>query len=353
MTDSSTATTSNTNNSTLTNTENAYAAFVSLWQRLKKRKLLRKPPYREASEEYARVGKALRRESARAHTPVPHLYAAFCYHAVARCQAALGVRDKQASSNLHAGDTLFLNECDDVALGVEWEQYVPEALQCYHLAVQIYCDAQLPAMAAAALVEMAESLQALNRNYAASRAYQQASALLGNGVLAVQLLREAAECETQQHEYQRACATIVQAIDLAERMPTLHHSLPHAHAVSDLLPSFPVVPATLVELRTTLLLLYVLQGQYNDASVVLSRLVADMAGDDTAAPLRLRADDAQTGGGGASTGAAEMLEHLHAVIETCRERDVILLHELYRNTLQTRLNAKQAQLLDLILCEME
>ena len=48
-----------------------------------------------------------------------------------------------------------------------------------------------------------------------------------------------------------------------------------------------------------------------------------------------------------------MLEHLHSVIEACKERDVILLHELYRNTLQSRLNAKQAHLVDLILCELE
>jgi tetratricopeptide (TPR) repeat protein len=332
------------------NLEQMYSAFQTLSQRLKKRKLLRKPPYREVSEEYQRLGRALRRESERAHTPVPHLYAAFCYYAVARCQQAVHAKDKQSASLVHAGATLIQNECDDAALGIEWEQLLPEALQCYHLAVQIYCDTQQPQLAAATLIEMAESLQSLNRNYAASRAYQQASTLLGEGVLGVQLLREAAECEVQQHEYQRACAILTQAIALAERMPTLQHSLPHAHSVSDLLPSFPVVPAMLVELRTTLLLLYVLQGQYGDASAALASLMSETAGDDGG--LRVRFDESSAAGG-AATGAAEMLEHLHSMIEACKERDVILLHELYRNTLQTRLNAKQAQLVDLILCELE
>jgi hypothetical protein len=54
----------------------------------------------QTSAEYAALGKQLRRDDAGG---VMHLYSALCYSAIARCQHALSVRDKEASNHLKAG----------------------------------------------------------------------------------------------------------------------------------------------------------------------------------------------------------------------------------------------------------
>jgi hypothetical protein len=53
-------------------------------------------------------------------------------------------------------------------------------------------------LAAASLTELAEALQELRRYSEASKYFQQAARLLEEGVLAVQLLMEAADCELKQ-----------------------------------------------------------------------------------------------------------------------------------------------------------
>lgn len=67
--------------------------------------------------------------------------------------------------------------------------------------IQIYTELNLLNLASAALAELAESLHELRRHCEASKYYQAAARICDEGVLAMQLLGEAAECELRQSEF--------------------------------------------------------------------------------------------------------------------------------------------------------
>jgi hypothetical protein len=130
------------------------AEFHRIQQALKKG-LFKKVDHAGSADELLELGATLQREGS-----APH--AAICLLAAAQCQRALENPAAVASHEAQAGQLLWreqvrLSSVDDAAFG----HLVPEATQCYLVAIRVYLALEHKSLAGALYAEMADMLWAL------------------------------------------------------------------------------------------------------------------------------------------------------------------------------------------------
>src|SRR5690606_29712043 len=105
-----------------------------------------------------------------------HLYVAFCYLAVARCDQALGSSTMEALSYLKAGNIYWDRETEfEYTRGLTFQENLNEALCCYEWAIDIYIRQKKLTLAASLYFEMGWGLKRLRKWYEAVEYYLRAA----------------------------------------------------------------------------------------------------------------------------------------------------------------------------------
>lgn len=180
------------------------ASYKAVSAKLKKRFMRRSPNVGQASEQYNGLGKAMAKAG-----DYPH--AAFCCKAAARCERAL--EDPTAEADLLVqGAQLFMQaeaENQDLDFG-GFEENMTEAIDCYHLAINIYVELQRTSFAATLHIELANALLSFDKLEEAERQYHTAADLLMESPLpATSALHKAMKCSIRRHCLEKALSHVL------------------------------------------------------------------------------------------------------------------------------------------------
>eukprot|EP01137_Pigoraptor_chileana_P019518 Opistho-2@80664 len=186
------------------------ASYKAISAKLKKR-LMRKPNYGEAIEQFSELQNLILREG---NTP----YAAFCALAVARCEQALGNGLGEADKAAKAGQLYMEAEMDYAEMNYpSFEQYAVEAVHCYLLAIETYLSLRRIPLAASLYTELANAMRMLNRPHEAMQFYEKAAGyqVASTPLVALASLRSATECKIEVGDFDAAIVTLTEIIELA------------------------------------------------------------------------------------------------------------------------------------------
>eukprot|EP00127_Corallochytrium_limacisporum_P002259 Clim_evm47s109 gene=Clim_evmTU47s109 len=180
-------------------------SYRTISNRLKK-KFMRKPNYQEAAQGFEALYKA-----ATEHGGYQH--AALCAMGVVRCEQALG-GSSAGKWVLQAGRD-FVKTQDNMnhAFYSSWREYIPDAVNCYYAAADIYVQEKRFTYAGCILLELAECLSAMDMHTnAATVAEKAASTARKNITLTTTALEMAYESYQRVGKYEVALELCSQAI---------------------------------------------------------------------------------------------------------------------------------------------
>eukprot|EP00040_Diaphanoeca_grandis_P002738 m.22566 g.22566 ORF g.22566 m.22566 type:complete len:327 (+) comp13858_c0_seq1:315-1295(+) len=182
------------------------ASYKNISAKLKKR-FLRKPNQGDAIDQYESLSKWLEGEGI-------HQYAAFCMLAAARCDQAMGNPTGEADKFVKSGQLFSQAEIESKHLDFcGFEDNLVEAVECYEIAIDVYCKIQRTAFAATLRNEMANSLVAFGKLGDACKNYRAAATLLeGSPLPRISALSNAADCLIREEDYAGALEVCVDII---------------------------------------------------------------------------------------------------------------------------------------------
>ena len=163
--------------------------YRSISSKIKKR-LLKKPNYREASEEYGKLANALKNDE----NPQ---YASLCFSAMAKCDQAMEDTPGEAEAWANAGRQFFqAEEILFLSRSASYEESLEAGVQCFSLAIQAHHKRNNNVMAAMFCLELGHWLKRLHKYHEAIGYFQKAADFQGE-VLECQLhtLFEIASCK--------------------------------------------------------------------------------------------------------------------------------------------------------------
>ncbi|KAG8235526.1 hypothetical protein J437_LFUL013488 [Ladona fulva] len=136
-----------------------------------KKRFLRNPNVKEASEQFGSLAKHLQAEGQ------PH-YSGYCCLAVARCEKKLGNHSGETASLIKAARLFLEAEKRNYSLRCpSFDEHLQAAVSCYNSAIKLHVDCGQNGPAAALCLELGDSLMELDRPADASEQF--AAALLG------------------------------------------------------------------------------------------------------------------------------------------------------------------------------
>ncbi len=191
--------------------------YRAIGNKLKKR-LLKKPNYSEATEQFSTLSRVLR------HQDCPQ-YAGFCCIAKAHCENALNNPVGEASALVEAARLFFDAERQNVEVKCPaLEEHLTEAIHCFNQAVKIHKRDGQPALAATLSLEIASKLSQLGKTQEACEHYIRAADIQRQYSIVDYLhsYREAATCKCMTGEYHSALkllaeiSTIIEAYEKKE-----------------------------------------------------------------------------------------------------------------------------------------
>eukprot|EP00794_Sanderia_malayensis_P018904 gene18904-20807_t len=173
--------------------------YKAIGNKLKKR-LLKKPNYSEASDQYSTLTKVLK------HQDCPQ-YAGFCCIAKAHCENALNNPVGETDALVEAARLFFNAEKQNVDVKCPaLEEHLVEAIHCYNQAIKIYKREGHHALAAMLSLEIAGKLIQLEKPQEASEHFLRAAEIQKhyNVIDYLQSCRQAATCKCITGEYNSA-----------------------------------------------------------------------------------------------------------------------------------------------------
>lgn len=168
-----------------------------------KKRLLKKPNYREASEEYSKMANALKNEE----NPQ---YASLCFSAMAKCDQMMDDVPGEAEAWANAGRQFFqAEEILFLSRSASYEESLEAAIQCFSLAIQAQHKKGNSVMAAMFCLELGHWLKKLQK-YHEAVGYFQKAADFQSEVTECQLhtLFEIASCKLLLREYDSALSIL-------------------------------------------------------------------------------------------------------------------------------------------------
>eukprot|EP00041_Stephanoeca_diplocostata_P025631 m.676119 g.676119 ORF g.676119 m.676119 type:complete len:361 (-) comp22788_c1_seq93:3103-4185(-) len=198
---------------------NTHAGFLASYRTISsklKKRFLRKPNVIDAIDQYQQLNKFLQSEGV-------HQHAAFVMLAAARCHEALNNPTGEAEKVVRAAQLFMEAEMESKQLDFSgFEENLVEAVDCYELAIRIYCKINRTSLAATLHAEVANALVLFGRLEEAASHHENAAALLeGSPAPAIAAYENAMECKIRLQDYSGA-------LELLERilchLDTMHQS---------------------------------------------------------------------------------------------------------------------------------
>eukprot|EP01102_Stenamoeba_stenopodia_P019441 TRINITY_DN7341_c0_g1_i1.p1 TRINITY_DN7341_c0_g1~~TRINITY_DN7341_c0_g1_i1.p1 ORF type:complete len:316 (-),score=73.36 TRINITY_DN7341_c0_g1_i1:34-981(-) len=241
-------------------------SYKRLIAKLKKKKIFRKPVYGDSIDEFAQLLATVKRSGS-------HQYVAFCNLAVARAEQSLKNYNKEASNLVDAG-TIFweLEQQERTSMAVAgFEEYATEAINCYLLAIKIHIEQKRHSLACTLYFEMAQALKSMNKLLEAAEYFKKAAELQEKDcpINALSTFQEALHCNLLQRDYLSACELLNTMIQLASKKSLLSN----LSTGTDGNNYYSVYVNTIVNCRITLLLLYIVQREFEKANNNIESLV--------------------------------------------------------------------------------
>ncbi|EGC32313.1 hypothetical protein DICPUDRAFT_38570 [Dictyostelium purpureum] len=350
--------------------------------KLKKKKFpMRKPNYGEAIDQFTQVMNSFKREG-------NNIYAAFCCLSISRCEQAIkSSSSAEASCYIDAGYLIWENEIQTSETEIiSFEENIPEAINCYLLAIKIYQNYKRFSIMGTLYFEMATILKKLNKLEEAAENFQKAAEIqrTESPISSINSLKEAAYCKVMEWDYKGACDYLDMIVTIASettqplesRMNQLslfsnsedsiinnnnNNNSSNINSINSfynnnnnnnnfssssstininnntILPSsvsISLYPFLLIESRVSLFLLYILQDSFPKAQAQLSKLVTDI-------------NDQQYGTG--SELSEETIAILNNLFIACERKEVNGLPAIQRE-LWSSLNDLQNDILQRIWC---
>lgn len=172
--------------------------YKAISNKIKKR-LLKKPNYREASDEYGKLANSLKNDE-------NSQYASLCFSAMAKCDQMMDDIPGEAEAWANAGRQFFqAEEILFLSRSASYEESLEAAVQCFSLAIQAQHKKGNNVMAAMFCLELGHWLKKL-RKYHEAIGYFQKAADFQSDVPECQLhtLFEIASCKLQLREHDSA-----------------------------------------------------------------------------------------------------------------------------------------------------
>ncbi len=191
--------------------------YRAIGNKLKKR-LLKKPNYSEASDQYSTLTKVLQ------HQDCPQ-YAGFCCIAKAHCESALNNPVGETSALVQAARLFFDAEKQNVDVKCPaLEEHLTEAIHCFNQAIKIHKREGQHPLAAMLSLEVAKKLIDIGKTQEASEHFIRAAEIQKQYSIIdyLQSLREAATCKCISGEYHSALkllteiSTVIEAYEKKE-----------------------------------------------------------------------------------------------------------------------------------------
>ncbi|KYR02666.1 hypothetical protein DLAC_00121 [Tieghemostelium lacteum] len=269
-------------------------SYKLISSKVKKKKFsVRKPNYGEAIEQLTQVMNSFKREG-------NGLYAAFCCLAIGRCEQAIKLSSSaEASCYIDSGYLIWENEIqsfeDDL---ISFEENIPEAINCYLLAIKVYQNYKRFSIMATLYYEMASILKKLSKYEQGAEYFQKAAELqrTESPISSIYSLKEACYCKIMESDYKGACdyldliITIINETTPLETKINLNNSTGSTNNNNSLSQinnngigdaqlsniSLSLFPYLLIETRVSLVLLLILQDSFLKSQAQLSKLVNDI-----------------------------------------------------------------------------
>ncbi|KAF2074104.1 hypothetical protein CYY_004589 [Polysphondylium violaceum] len=356
-----------------------FALFLST--KLKKKKFpMRKPNYSEAIDQFTQVMNSFKRDN-------NLMYAAFCCLSIGRCEQALkSSSSAEASCYIDSGYLIWENEIQNSEADIiSFEENIPEAINCYLLAIKIYHNYKRFSIMSTLYYEMALILKKLNKLEEAAEYFQKAAEIqrTESPISSINSLKEATYCKIMEWDYKGACNFLDLIVTIATETiqpfesricqlsitshfdeynnshsnqnnlnsQNLNNNINNLNNYSsssssssfklnssNTLPSISIslFPFLLIEARVSLFLLYILQESFSKSHVQLSKLVNDIN------------DHDGNNGGGASL-AEDTLALLNNLLVACERKEINGLPAIQRE-LWSSLNDMQNDILQRVWC---
>ncbi|KAN0007268.1 hypothetical protein ACTFIU_000467 [Dictyostelium citrinum] len=188
-------------------------SYKLISQKLKKKKFpMRKPNYSEAVDQYTQVMNSFKREG-------NNIYAAFCCLSIGRCEQAIKASSSaEASCYIDAGYLIWENEiATNESEIISFEENIPEAINCYLLAIKIYQNYKRFSIMGTLYFEMASILKRLNKLEEGAEYFQKAAEIqrTESPISAINSLKEAAYCKIMEWDYKGACDYLDLIVNIA------------------------------------------------------------------------------------------------------------------------------------------
>eukprot|EP00035_Acanthoeca_spectabilis_P009710 m.171479 g.171479 ORF g.171479 m.171479 type:complete len:334 (-) comp14813_c0_seq1:4889-5890(-) len=188
------------------------ASYKGITSKLKKR-FLRTNTVVDAVDQYQQLAKWLEKDGV-------HQYAAFVTLAAARCDEALNNPTGETEKVVRAAH-LFM-EAEMEAANVDYtgfEENLMEAVDCYELAIDIYCKIRRTAFAATLRSEVANALVVFGKLEEAAEQYSAAALLLdGSPLPAIAATESVCECKIRLLDYAGALDCLGSVLDTIRAM---------------------------------------------------------------------------------------------------------------------------------------
>jgi len=345
--------------------------------KLKKKKFpMRKPNYSEAIDQFSQVMNSFKRDN-------NLMYAAFCCLSIGRCEQALkSSSSAEASCYIDSGYLIWENEIqnsDSDIIG--FEENIPEAINCYLLAIKIYNNYKRFSIMSTLYYEMASILKKLNKLEEAAEYFQKAAEIqrTESPISSINSLKEATFCKIMEWDYKGACNFLDLIVTIATetiqpfetRISQLsiqshfdeyninqssnQNNTNNTNLNNSIINNFnnnsnssnslknnndkissvsmSLFPFLLIEARVSLFLLYLLQESFSKSHVQLSKLVNDINDHD---------------GNGASL-AEDTIALLNNLLIACERKEINGLPAIQRE-LWSSLNDMQNDILQRVWC---
>jgi len=268
--------------------EDFFESYRRIHAKLKKKNLLRRPNFGEGIEELSLLINSLKRLNPN------HLYIAFFELAVARCEQALNNNTMEASFLSDAGYIFWLNsiETEDYKV-LGFQEELCESIKCYLLAIDIYRSQKKVSLASSLYYEMAIVLKHLDQTDKAAGYFIQSANLyqIDSPMNAINSLNHAVDCHIKLRDYKSSCTAIVWIMKLASEANGLSSneieingsgletgtslSASSNSSTTTNIASFPVFSKILMESRVSLILLLILESDFQQAKAFIKKLIED------------------------------------------------------------------------------
>mmetsp|Transcript_24516 Transcript_24516/g.73464 ORF Transcript_24516/g.73464 Transcript_24516/m.73464 type:complete len:226 (+) Transcript_24516:64-741(+) len=188
------------------------ASYKAISAKLKKR-FLRKNTVVDAVDQYQQLAKRLEQDGV-------HQYAAFVTLAAARCDEALNNPTGETEKVVRAAHLFMDSEMEAANLDyASFEENLMEAVDCYELAIDIYCKIHRTAFAATLRSEVANALVVFGKLEEAAEQYGAAALLLdGSPLPAIAATESAEECKIRLLDYAGALDCLGSVLDVVKGM---------------------------------------------------------------------------------------------------------------------------------------